>query len=103
MVVSPREKTLATKSRFWLGAVFILACYAYLWLVVDPRLIYDGFGSIVLNVPVFAADGPALNEALRLPGGLAVSAYGFLSQGFYHSWLGALLILLTSVARASCP
>jgi hypothetical protein len=97
MGVSPQEKTLVTKSPAWLGPIFFLACYVYLWLVVEPRLIYEGFGTIVLNVPIFAADEQSLREALGLPGGLAVYVYGFLSQGLSHSWLGALLILLTAL------
>ncbi len=97
MVVSPHEKTLSTKSQVWLGTILFLACYAYLWLVVEPRLIYEGFGTIVLNAPVFAADWQSLKEALGLPGGLAVYAYGFLSQGLCCSWLGALIILLTAL------
>ncbi len=98
MVISPREKTLPMKSRAWPGPLFFLACYAYLWLVVDPRLIYDGFGTIVLNVPVFAADWRSLREAVDLPGGLAAAAYGFLSHGFYYSWLGAVVVTLTALS-----
>jgi len=97
MVAAPQEKTLSMKGRVGLGAILFLACFAYLWLVVEPRLIYDGFGVIVLNVPVFAADWQSLRDALRLPGGLTVHVYGFLSQGFYYPWLGALLILLTAL------
>ncbi len=101
MVVPPCEETPATKSRVWLRASFFLACYVYLWLGVEPRLIYDGFGAIVLNVPVFAADWQSLGDALGLPGGLAIYAYGFLSQGFHYSWLGALLILLTALGLSA--
>jgi hypothetical protein len=97
VAVTPQEKMLSLKSRIGRGAIFFLACYAYLWLVVDPRLVYDGFGTIVLNVPVFAADWQSLRDALSLPGGLTVYAYGFLSQGFFYAWLGALLILLTAL------
>jgi hypothetical protein len=53
--------------------------------------------TIVLNVPVFAADWRSLREALDMPGGLAVTACGLLSQGFSYSWLGALVIVLTAL------
>jgi hypothetical protein len=97
MTAPLQEKTLSLKSRMGLGAILLVASYAYLWLVVDPRLIYDGFGTIVLNVPVFALDWQSLRDALSLAGGLTVYTYGFLSQGFCYAWLGALLILLTAL------
>jgi hypothetical protein len=97
MVVSHREKGLSTKGRVGLVLVFFLACYGYLWLFVQPRVIYDGFGTVVLDVPVFAAGGQFLREALDVPGGLTVYAYGLLSQGFCCSWLGALVVVLTAL------
>ncbi len=85
------------RGRFWLGLSFFLLCYGYLWLLVKPRLIYDGFGVVVLDVPVFAAGWQFLKDSLGAPGGLTHYAYGFLSQGFYYSWLGALIVVLAAL------
>jgi hypothetical protein len=96
-VASQGKKVRQVKSGLWLGLLFFLLSYVYLWLFVDPRLIYDGFGTIVLDVPVFAAGWQFLRDSLGVPGGLAVYAYGLLSQGYYYSWLGALLVVLVAV------
>lgn len=92
-VVHQEDKVPSVKSPVWFGPLFFLLCYVYLWLFVNPRLIYDGFGTIVLDVPVFATGWPFLKNALGTPGGLTTYAYGLLSQGYYYSWLGALVIV----------
>jgi len=97
MAASQDRKRLRTKGQVWLSLVFFLLCYLYLWLFVQPHLIYDGFGTIVLDVPVFAAGWQSLRDSLGVPGGLTVYLYGFLSQGFYYSWLGALLVVLVAL------
>jgi MFS family permease len=38
-----------------------------------------------------------LRNSLGEPGGFVVYIAGFLSQGYYHSWLGALVIVLTAL------
>jgi hypothetical protein len=106
-VASHDENVRPGRSRLWLGLLFFLLCYGYLWLLVQCRLIYDGFGTIVLDVPVFAVGWPFLRGSLAVPGGLVVYTYGFLSQGFYYSWLGALVVVLVvlglyGLARQHC-
>ena len=91
---------LQTKGRVALGLIFFSLCYVYVWVVVDPHLIYDGFGTVIPHVPVFATGWPFLRDSLDIPGGLTMYAYGFLSQGYAYSWLGALIVVL--VAACLC-
>jgi hypothetical protein len=76
-VASHDEKVQRGKNRLWFGLLFFLLCYGYLWLLVKPRLIYDGFGTMVMDVPVFAAGWQFLRDSLAVPGGPVVYAYGF--------------------------
>ncbi len=88
---------LRIKSRVSLYLIFFLLCYLYLWVVVEPHLIYHGFGTIVPNIPLFSTGWQFLRDSLSVPGGLTVYAYGFLSQWYYYSWLGALLTVLVAL------
>jgi len=74
--------------------LFFVLCFAYLWLVVEPRLIYHCFGTILPDAPQFATGWSFLRQSLTVPGGFTVYACGFLSLGFHHSWLGAGIIVL---------
>jgi hypothetical protein len=63
------------------------------WIVVEPHLIYNGFGTIIPDVPVFRTGWRFLRDSLAAPGGPVVYAHGFLSQLYFHSPLGALVIV----------
>lgn len=71
--------------------VFFTLFYLYLWLFLDLRLIYHGAGKICY-FPVFYKDWVFFKEYLYYPGGLVEYASAFLSQFFYFSWAGALII-----------
>ncbi|UCD53376.1 MAG: hypothetical protein JSW27_12145, partial [Phycisphaerales bacterium] len=95
------------RSQLWFGLAFFLLCYVYLWRVVQPSLIYHGFGTLIYDVPVFSIGWQFLKDALDVPGGLTLYAWGFLSQWYYHSWLGALIVVLVAfclceLARRHC-
>ena len=77
--------------------VFFLLGMLYLWLIVEPRLIYQGFGTILPDAPIFLTGWSFLENSLRLPGGFVMYVSGFLSQGYYYSWLGALVIVLSAL------
>ncbi|MHC4628107.1 MAG: DUF6057 family protein, partial [Planctomycetota bacterium] len=79
---------------------FLLLAMFYLWLVVEPRLIYQCFGSILPDAPIFLTGWSFLGNCLHLPGGAVMYVSGLLSQGFYYSWLGALIIV--SLALCLC-
>jgi hypothetical protein len=74
-----------------------LLCYVYLWLFIEPHLLYHCFGTIIPDAPSFMTGWPFLKDSLGVPGGFVVYIAGFLSQGYYHSWLGALTIVLTAL------
>ncbi|MHC4745115.1 MAG: DUF6057 family protein, partial [Planctomycetota bacterium] len=73
---------------------FFLLGMLYLWLVVEPRLIYQCFGTILPDAPIFLTGWSFLRESLGLPGGFVMYVSGLFSQGFYYSWLGAVIIVL---------
>ena len=71
-----------------------MLCFVYLWRVVEPDLIYYGFGTLLPDAPLFATGWSFLRDSLGTPGGLVIYTSAFLSQGYYYSWLGALIIVL---------
>lgn len=83
---------------------FFLLSFIYLWLVTEPRLLYFCFGTILTDAPGFVSGWAFLSDTLAKPGGLVTYVAGFLSLGFYHSWLGAAILVtvgagLTGLAR----
>jgi hypothetical protein len=90
-------KDLLTFSRSHL--LFFVLCFLYLWLVVEPHLIYHGFGTLLPDAPQFATGWSFLKDSLSMPGGPVIYTSGFLSQGYYYAWLGAVIIVLAGF----CP
>lgn len=76
--------------------LFLLAA-VYLWLVVEPHLIYQCFGTILPDAPTFITGWPFLKNATALPGGFIMYLAGFLSQGYSYSWLGATIIVSSAL------
>ena len=77
--------------------IFILFSMLYLSLVIEPHLIYQCFGTILPNANPFTTGIPFLKNSLNLPGGFVAYVSGFLSQGFYYSWLGAVIIVVLAL------
>ncbi len=75
--------------------IFFLFGTVYIWFIVEPHLIYNCFGNILSDAPIFITGWPFLKNSLSLPGGFVMYVSGFLSQGFYYSWLGTLIIVLS--------
>jgi hypothetical protein len=73
--------------------LFFAFLFLYLWLVVEPHLIFHGADRIT-NFPPFYATWTFFSSHLGRPGGLVAYVSAFLSQLFYFSWLGALVITL---------
>ncbi|MHC4325365.1 MAG: DUF6057 family protein, partial [Planctomycetota bacterium] len=88
---------LRRKSRLLPGAIFFLLCYLYVWLFIEPNLVYHGFGALIPDAPLFSADWRFLGDSLEIPGGLTFYACGFLSQWYYYSPLGALIVILVAL------
>ena len=77
--------------------VFFLFGAAYIWLVIEPNLIYNCFGTILPDAPIFVTGWPFLENSLSLPGGFVLYISGFLSEGYYYSWLGTVIIVLSAL------
>ena len=77
--------------------IFFLLAMLYLWFVVEPRLIYQCFGIILPDAPIFLTGCSFLAGSLSLPDGFVMYVSGFLSQGFSYSWLGASIIVLSAL------
>ncbi|MBP7050677.1 MAG: hypothetical protein KBE65_06660 [Phycisphaerae bacterium] len=80
--------------------LFFAPAFVYLWLVVEPNLIYCSFGTILPDAPQFAGGWAFLRDCAGMPGGLVAYASGWLSQGFCHAWLGAVVIVLAGFCIA---
>jgi len=65
------------------------------------RLIYGG-GGVVTNFPVFFKGWAFFHTFLSRPGGLLEYISAFLSQSFYYSWLGALVLTLQAWLFYAC-
>ncbi len=77
------------------SVIFFVCFYLYVLLFIKPRLIYHGFGTFIAY-PAFSVDWGFLKSSLSYPGGVVEYTKGFLSQLYYFSWLGALVV--TAVA-----
>jgi len=71
--------------------LFFAFFYLCLWLYVDLQLIHHGAG-IITNFPVFYRGWSFFLPFLSYPGGPVEYLSAFLSQLFYISWAGALVI-----------
>lgn len=75
------------------GLWFVL--YLYVFAVIEPNLFYYGFGRI-MELPFFSRGGSFLKASLSYPGGMVDYMSGFMAQGFYFPWLGALIIVVSA-------
>lgn len=79
---------------------FFLLSFLYLWRVTEPRLLYFCLGTILTDAPGFVSGWAFLSDTLAKPGGFVTYVAGFLSLGFYHSWLGAAIIVTIGAGLA---
>jgi hypothetical protein len=66
--------------------VFFVAFFVYIWLRIDPRLVYHA------QCPVFKVDRAFFVSFWERPGGPAEYVCAWLSQFWTRPWLGALII-----------
>lgn len=86
------ETALARRIRSVLQQVlFFGAFYYFVGWIVEPHLIFHGNGAVT-NFPSFYKTWPFLWDHLSRPGGPADYLSAFLSQWFYYSHYGALVI-----------
>jgi len=81
--------------------LFFILFYLYLWLYVDLRLMYHGAG-IITNFPVFYKGWTFFLPFLSYPGGPLEYLSAFLSQLFYYSWIGALVVTVQAWLLSVC-
>ena len=81
--------------------IFYGLLYVYLWRAVGMHLIFHGAGRIT-NFPSFYTTWEFFTEHLSAPGGPAEYVSAFLSQSFYYSWLGALVIAVQAWLFGLC-
>ncbi len=90
----------------WLGSLlrqvpFFGLFYFYLGWIVEPHLIFHGNGAIT-NFPSFYTTWSFFVDHLSWPGGPVTYLSAFLSQWFYHSPIGALIVTLQAWAMFWC-
>ncbi|MHC4740211.1 MAG: DUF6057 family protein [Planctomycetota bacterium] len=81
--------------------VFFIAFYVYVWLEIEPHLIYHG-GGVITNFPCFYLGWEFLEKFLTYPGGAVEYIAAFLSQFLYYSWAGAILVTLQGWVIFTC-
>lgn len=81
--------------------LFFILFYLYLWLEVDLRLIYNGVGAVA-NFPDFFWGWTFFSKFATYPGGLVEYLSAFLSQFFYYSWAGAIVVTLQAWLICAC-
>jgi len=83
------------------GLIFFVLFYLYLWLGVDLRLMYHGAG-VITNFPDFYKGWAFFRTFLSYPGGPLEYTGAFLSQLFYYSWAGALVVTVQAWLLSVC-
>ncbi len=81
--------------------LFFIAFYLYVWLGIEPHLIYHG-GGVITNFPFFYLDLAFLQKFLTYPGGAVEYIAAFLSQFLYYSWAGAIVVTLQGWVIFKC-
>jgi len=81
--------------------IFFALFYLYLWLCVDLRLMYYGAG-VITNFPAFYKGWAFFLTFLSYPGGPLEYTGAFLSQLFYYSWAGALVVTVQAWLLSVC-
>ena len=71
---------------------FFAGLFVYVWLLVDPSLLYHGAG--LLQFPAFSTDRAFLQSHLVSPGGPTIYPAALLSQCYVHPWAGAAVIVV---------
>jgi hypothetical protein len=86
-----KETGLKSRDTIWsllFTAILLSFYFLYLLLRIEPKLIYQS------QEPVFFFDRYFIYEFFSYPGGVNELAAAFLSQFFYYSWTGALLLVV---------
>ncbi len=86
MVRSTKPKNPFTVQNLAVNFLFVLFYFLYFYFRLDAKLFYQA------QQPVFYFDAVFAKDFLTYPGGLFELITNFLSQFFYYTWSGALLL-----------
>jgi len=81
--------------------VFFIVFYLYVWLEIEPHLIFHG-GGVITNFPCFYLGWAFLEKFLTYPGGAVEYIAAFLSQFLYYSWAGAIVVMVQGWVIFKC-
>jgi len=84
-----------------LGIVFFTFFFLYIFLCIEPRLLYHG-GGFASGFPVFFTDWTFFVATVCQPGGLIHYLSGFLFQFFHYSWAGTIIITAHAILFYLC-
>ena len=86
------QKSLSEQRYRTLRSVIFFTCfYIYVWRVIEPYLLYSGYG-LISGYPAFSTGWVFFKELFSRSSGPVEYSAGFLSHVFYYSWAGALVI-----------
>jgi len=86
---------------YWLrGIKWVIFFLCAQWLI-EPRLIYSGFGTM-RAMPSFRPEDSLLSSIFEKAGGMIDTLAGFVSQFFYLPWMGAAIITVVAWALTWC-
>lgn len=89
---SPKKKICRRNRVLLLDSIIFFACtYLYVLLFIEPRLIFHSFGTFTAY-PTFSVDWGFFKNSISYQGGIIEYVGGFISQLYYFSWLGALIV-----------
>lgn len=83
-----------------LDPILFVFAFVYLWLRVQPHLLYHAFGSLLPGAIPFSTDWLFAAETFSMPAAGVVYLTGLLSQGYASSLLGALIIVVMALVLA---
>ena len=99
----PMAKKISLQTIYFtmISGIFFTFFYIYIWLFIEPRLIYHSFG-IFVEFPAFSISWSFFKESVSHPGGPIKYLSAFLSQLYYYSWLGGLIVTITTGLICLC-
>jgi len=81
------------------GCIFFILFFLFVYLWIDPKLIYHGHGQSVIY-PICTSEVSAFEDYPAFPGKAAMYMAARLPYYYYYSWAGALII--TGIAGLLC-
>jgi len=87
----PQVKNRSPSSLLPVALLFFACYFLYVWLWIEPCLIYHALGRYI-SFTGFSFSAAFFYQLWQYPGGPIEYVSAFLSQYYYYSWLGAVII-----------